>query len=119
MCHFTMDTYHGITFHIAHRAHPELRNRAISYGEIDWSLQRSGRIRYKRTVSTNFAGREKTVLITGASSGIGLQLAHLFANDVYHLVLAARTRAPLRALADDPQPRHNVTVRVSPKDLAH
>ena len=61
----------------------------------------------------------KTALITGASSGIGLELAHLFARDGYRLVLVARNRGALRELADDLQSRYNVTVRISPKDLAH
>ncbi len=61
----------------------------------------------------------KTALITGASSGIGLELAHLFAHDGYRLVLVARNRGALRELADDLQSRYSVTVRVSPKDLAH
>jgi uncharacterized protein len=61
----------------------------------------------------------KTVLITGASSGIGLELAHLFAQDGYRLVLVARNRGALRELADQLQSRHNSTIRISPKDLAH
>ena len=61
----------------------------------------------------------KTALITGASSGIGLELAHLFAQDGYRLVLVARNRAALRELGDELQSRYNVTVRISPKDLAH
>jgi uncharacterized protein len=61
----------------------------------------------------------KTALITGASSGIGLELAHLFARDGYRLVLVARNRGALRELGDDLQSRYSVTVRVSPKDLAH
>jgi hypothetical protein len=61
----------------------------------------------------------KTVLITGASSGIGLELAHQFAHDGYRLVLVARNRAALRDLGDELQSRYNVTVRISPKDLAH
>lgn len=61
----------------------------------------------------------KTALITGASSGIGLQLAHLFAHDGYRLVLVARNRAALRELGDDLQARYSVEVRISPKDLAH
>jgi len=61
----------------------------------------------------------KTVLITGASSGIGLELAHLFARDGYRLVLVARNRGALRALGDDLQSRYSVEVRISPKDLAH
>jgi len=61
----------------------------------------------------------RTVLITGASSGIGLELAHLFAHDGYRLVLVARSRGALRELGDELQARHSVQVRISPKDLAH
>jgi uncharacterized protein len=61
----------------------------------------------------------KTALITGASSGIGLELTHLFAHDGYRLVLVARNRGALRELGDDLQARYNVDVRISPKDLAH
>ncbi len=61
----------------------------------------------------------KTALITGASSGIGLELAHLFARDGYRLVLLARSRNTLRQLGDDLQSRYSVTVRIAPKDLAH
>ncbi len=61
----------------------------------------------------------KTALITGASSGIGLELARLFAADGYRLVLVARNRGALRALGDELRTRHNIEVRVSPKDLAH
>lgn len=61
----------------------------------------------------------KTALITGASSGIGLELAHLFARDGYRLVLLARNRNTLRQIGDDLQERYSVTVRIAPKDLAH
>ena len=61
----------------------------------------------------------KSVLITGASSGIGLELAHLFARDGYRLVLLARNRNTLRQIGDDLQARYSVTVRIAPKDLAH
>ena len=61
----------------------------------------------------------RTALITGASSGIGLELAHLFAHDGYRLVLVARSRGALRELGDDLQSRYSIEVRVSPKDLAH
>lgn len=61
----------------------------------------------------------KTALITGASSGIGLELAHLFAQDGYRLVLVARNRSALHELADELQSRYSVTIRISPKDLAH
>lgn len=61
----------------------------------------------------------KTALITGASSGIGLELAHLFAADGYRLVLLARNRNILRQVADDLQSRYSVEVRIAPKDLSH
>jgi short-subunit dehydrogenase len=61
----------------------------------------------------------KAALITGASSGIGLELAHLFARDGYRLVLLARNRNTLRQIGDDLQARYSVTVRIAPKDLAH
>jgi short-subunit dehydrogenase len=61
----------------------------------------------------------RTALITGASSGIGLELAHLFARDGYRLVLVARGRGALRELGDDLQTRYHIPVRISPKDLAH
>jgi len=61
----------------------------------------------------------KTALITGASSGIGLELAHLFARDGYRLVLLARNRSTLRQIGDDLQERYSITVRIAPKDLAH
>jgi len=61
----------------------------------------------------------KTALITGASSGIGLEFARLFAQDGYHLVLVARNREALGALADELHSQHGVEVRVAPKDLSH
>ncbi len=61
----------------------------------------------------------KTALITGASSGIGLELAHLFARDGYRLILVARNRNALRALANELLSRYNAEVWISPKDLAH
>ncbi|MGB8769652.1 MAG: SDR family oxidoreductase [Candidatus Korobacteraceae bacterium] len=61
----------------------------------------------------------KTALITGASSGIGLELARLFAADGYQLVLVARNRGALREVGDELQTRHNIEVRILPKDLAH
>jgi len=80
-------------------------------------VQRSGVIRYKRGV--NATPSIKTALITGASSGIGLELARLFAADHYRLVLVARNRAALQQIGEELQARHGIEVRISPKDLAH
>jgi hypothetical protein len=59
-----------------------------------------------------------TALVTGASSGIGLELARVFAQHGYDLVITARDEARLREVAHDLQTRHRVTVRVLAADLA-
>lgn len=59
----------------------------------------------------------ETVLITGASSGIGRELAHCFAADGSGLVLIARREERLRELGRELSSRHGVAVRVLPKDL--
>jgi short-subunit dehydrogenase len=60
----------------------------------------------------------QTVLITGASSGIGRSLAELFARDGYDVVLVARRAAELQEQARDLADRHRVVARAIPADLA-
>ena len=60
----------------------------------------------------------KTALITGASTGIGCELAHLFARDGYHLVLVARNRENLTKLAGTLKEKYGIPVTVLPKDLS-
>jgi len=61
----------------------------------------------------------KIALITGASSGIGLELARKFAQEKYDLVLVARNRARLMEIGADFQKLYGIEVRISPKDLSH
>lgn len=61
---------------------------------------------------------QKTALITGASSGIGLELSRLFARDGYHLLLVARSADKLQALAAEMQQDYGVNVTVFLSDLS-
>jgi short-subunit dehydrogenase len=58
------------------------------------------------------------VLVTGASSGLGLELARLFAADGHALVLVARSAERLTALADTLGRDYEVDVRAVACDLA-
>ena len=60
----------------------------------------------------------ETVLITGASSGIGRELSLVFAENGSNVVLVARNRDKLEAMARLIRERHTVRVDVLPKDLA-
>src|SRR5260370_26429280 len=57
-------------------------------------------------------------LVTGASSGIGWEIAKLFAEDRKDLVLVARSRKRLEQLARDLTSAFGVSVRVIVKDLS-
>ena len=60
----------------------------------------------------------ETALITGASSGIGWELAELFARDRSNLVLVARSVDKLEQLAARLRQTYGVTVQVIPSDLS-
>ena len=60
----------------------------------------------------------ETVLITGASTGIGAELAPLFAQDGFRLVLVARDQEKLAQLAARLETQWRASVRVIRKDLA-
>jgi len=59
----------------------------------------------------------ETALITGASGGIGLELAQVFATHGFDVVLVARRKAELEALAERVQKEHGVRATVLPADL--
>ena len=59
----------------------------------------------------------KTALVTGASGGIGHELAKLFAKDQYNLVLVARNAAKLTQFADELQREFGISAKAVPLDL--
>lgn len=59
-----------------------------------------------------------TTLITGASGGIGYELAKLFARDHHNLVLVARSGDKLARLGSELQNQFGVTVKTVTLDLA-
>jgi short-subunit dehydrogenase len=59
-----------------------------------------------------------TALVTGASGGIGEELARLFAADGHDLVLVARSEEKLKLLAEELGAKHNVAARVVASDLS-
>lgn len=60
----------------------------------------------------------QTVLITGATSGIGLELARLFAADSYNMILVSRDEQKLNHVAADLQNMGAGTIIIIPKDLS-
>ncbi len=59
----------------------------------------------------------KTALITGASFGIGLELARIFAREGYNLVLVARSADKLRQLASELEKAHGTRSLILAVDL--
>jgi uncharacterized protein len=63
-------------------------------------------------------GARQTVLVTGASGGIGYELAKVFAAGGSDLVLVARSAGKLEELAGELRNRHGIGARVLAIDLA-
>ena len=62
--------------------------------------------------------KKKIALITGASSGIGKELAHIHAEKGGDLVIVARSEGKLVALKEELEKKHGVTVHVFSQDLS-
>src|SRR4051794_12609006 len=58
-----------------------------------------------------------TALVTGSSSGIGVELAKVLARNGYDLVLVARTRDALEAVAGKIEGQYDVRAHVFAADL--
>src|SRR5438067_8847473 len=67
-------------------------------------------------IGKSFAG--KRALITGASSGLGLEFADLLAAQKVNLVLVARRQEPMEKLASDLRRKYGVEVLVEAIDLS-
>src|SRR5215468_10868649 len=62
-------------------------------------------------------GEGQTALVTGASAGIGVDLAECFASDGYDLILTARSEGPLTEVANRLASAHGVKATAIAQDL--
>src|SRR6267143_2274637 len=62
--------------------------------------------------------RRKVALVTGASSGIGLELARRVAADGFDLVMVARDNGLLERLDEQVRTRHNIAAQIHATDLS-
>lgn len=62
--------------------------------------------------------KDRYALVTGASSGIGYELAKLFAKDGKNLIVVARSQDKLEGLKTEIENKHGTSVRVLVKDLS-
>lgn len=60
---------------------------------------------------------KKTALVTGASAGLGKEMAGLFAKDGHDLVLVARSESKLKTIAGDLSRAHGIDAHVVAADL--
>jgi uncharacterized protein len=60
----------------------------------------------------------RTALVTGATGGIGLELARLLAADGFHLILVGRRRDQLERVAAELGEAHRIGVQIMARDLS-
>jgi short-subunit dehydrogenase len=60
----------------------------------------------------------KSALITGASAGIGYELSKVFAKNGYDLILVARNKERLKAIAEEFKKQGQIEAKVIAKDLS-
>ncbi|MCS5422887.1 MULTISPECIES: SDR family NAD(P)-dependent oxidoreductase [Psychrilyobacter] len=60
----------------------------------------------------------KYTLITGGSSGIGLKLAHTFAQNNHNLILVARNRGALSLLKENLESLYKIDIKIIPLDIS-
>lgn len=77
----------------------------------------AGKLIKKKNWSNRDNGTQ-TVLITGASGGLGLELAKEFAKNGYNLVIAARSEEKLESLKTELEKQYDVDVVVIAVDLS-
>jgi short-subunit dehydrogenase len=68
-------------------------------------------------MSRTRTGHGQTALVTGASAGIGVDLAECFAQDGYNVILAARTESALRDVAERLTTTYSITATPIAVDL--
>ena len=61
---------------------------------------------------------KSTTLITGASSGIGMELARIFAREGHNLLLTARREERLEELKASLEPEFDIEAAIFPCDLS-
>ena len=79
-----------------------------------WGISRESHADEQAAVSSSV----RTALVTGASCGIGCELAKILADQQYNLVLVSRDRDRLLGLSAELESRHGITVTAIPKDLS-
>lgn len=94
------------------------KNKLLLSGAIGAAATAVVHVVRKKKAVRNFSSEGQTVLITGASSGIGREFARIFAEHGFDLVLTARSEDKLKTIAGDLEEAYGISVTVIPADLS-